>query len=148
MASDINECELPAIKCHLNADCFNSAGSYQCRCRFGYRGNGSYCVSKFLDTWLTVLCKTETGICNSSLIFQFRFLLFVCFFFLYFLPADGSCGGVVCGENSKCVARATGSRERHCVCKNGWTGDGRSCTGKKINQGCPLKSFNISMSSA
>lgn len=83
------------------------------------------------------LSKTETGICNSSLIFSF---------FFFFLSADGTCDGVVCGENSKCVARASGSQERQCVCKNGWTGDGRSCGGKKINQGRLPKSFNISMS--
>lgn len=23
------------------ADCFNSSGSYQCRCRLGYQGNGT-----------------------------------------------------------------------------------------------------------
>ena len=45
---DYNECLSTAVKCHINADCFNSAGSYQCRCRLGYQGNGTDCICKFL----------------------------------------------------------------------------------------------------
>lgn len=45
--------------------------------------------------------------------------------------ADGTCDGVICDQNSACVPIALGSRDRQCVCLDGWTGDGRSCTGKK-----------------
>ena len=44
--------------------------------------------------------------------------------------ADGTCDGVECDLNSVCLPRSSGSRERKCVCKVGWTGDGQNCTGK------------------
>lgn len=51
--SDINECESPANGCDVNADCFNIAGSYRCRCRLGYQGNGSHCVCELLSAmWI------------------------------------------------------------------------------------------------
>lgn len=43
---DIDECLFPATNCDLNADCYNSPGSYQCRCRLGYLGNGTQCECK------------------------------------------------------------------------------------------------------
>lgn len=43
---DIDECLSPATNCDLNADCYNSPGSYQCRCRLGYLGNGTQCECK------------------------------------------------------------------------------------------------------
>ena len=45
--------------------------------------------------------------------------------------ADGTCDGVICDQNSACVPIVLGGRDRQCVCLDGWTGDGRSCTGKK-----------------
>ena len=45
--------------------------------------------------------------------------------------ADDTCDGVICDQNSACVPIALGGRDRQCVCLDGWTGDGRSCTGKK-----------------
>ena len=45
---DIDECESSSVNCDQNADCFNSVGSYQCRCRLGYQGNGTNCVCEFL----------------------------------------------------------------------------------------------------
>ena len=45
--------------------------------------------------------------------------------------ADGTCDGVICDQNSACVPIALRGRDRQCVCLDGWTGDGRSCTGKK-----------------
>ena len=43
---DNDECLSPATNCDLNADCYNSPGSYQCRCRLGYLGNGTQCECK------------------------------------------------------------------------------------------------------
>ena len=44
---DVDECESIAVICDTNADCFNSAGSYQCRCRLGHQGNESNCSWKY-----------------------------------------------------------------------------------------------------
>lgn len=46
---DINECKISS-PCDQNADCYNSpAGSFTCRCRGGYEGdgkrNGTGCIS-------------------------------------------------------------------------------------------------------
>ena len=41
--ADINECDLDTNKCHSLADCINTAGSYHCMCKAGYRGNGKTC---------------------------------------------------------------------------------------------------------
>jgi hypothetical protein len=42
--SDIDECL--RISCHDNAECFDSHGSYICRCKTGFSGNGTFCDSK------------------------------------------------------------------------------------------------------
>jgi hypothetical protein len=42
--SDIDECL--SISCHANGDCLDSHGSYICRCKTGFKGNGTFCESK------------------------------------------------------------------------------------------------------
>ena len=42
--SDVNECLY--ISCDKNATCFDTPGSYACRCNNGYSGNGTFCESK------------------------------------------------------------------------------------------------------
>ena len=37
--SDINECE-EGSRCHKSADCINTAGSFTCRCKEGFEGDG------------------------------------------------------------------------------------------------------------
>nr|XP_015218127.1 PREDICTED: nidogen-1 [Lepisosteus oculatus] len=39
---DIDECQ-PG-RCHPNADCYNTPGSYRCQCRPGFYGDGSQCT--------------------------------------------------------------------------------------------------------
>ena len=41
--ADVNECRLGQFKCHSKAKCVNTRGSYLCRCRPGYKGNGKTC---------------------------------------------------------------------------------------------------------
>ena len=43
---DIDECETDADNCDINADCTNTIGSYTCKCRLGYLGNGESCRGK------------------------------------------------------------------------------------------------------
>ena len=46
---DFDECVNPETNdCHANALCNNTEGSYICRCRSGYQGNGTNCTGKYL----------------------------------------------------------------------------------------------------
>lgn len=38
--SDINECSENTDNCHVNAQCANTIGSFQCECLPGFAGNG------------------------------------------------------------------------------------------------------------
>ena len=33
-------------KCHANAKCSNTVGSYKCKCKDGFTGDGFYCNGK------------------------------------------------------------------------------------------------------
>ena len=37
---DVNECDLETDNCHVNADCTDTIGSFQCTCSIGYSGDG------------------------------------------------------------------------------------------------------------
>lgn len=39
----IDECSLSLHKCHRNATCINTPGSYDCKCNRGFIGNGLIC---------------------------------------------------------------------------------------------------------
>ena len=43
---EIDECKDGSHDCHINANCTNIPGSYNCTCRPGYQGNGSICKGK------------------------------------------------------------------------------------------------------
>ena len=43
IVSDINECLADRSPCDVNATCNNTDGSYNCTCKEGYTGNGTYC---------------------------------------------------------------------------------------------------------
>lgn len=40
---DIDECLLKKDNCDENADCINTPGSYKCKCKEGFYGNGKKC---------------------------------------------------------------------------------------------------------
>ena len=42
--SDIAECKSESHDCHVNANCINTLGSYNCSCWPGYKGNGTICA--------------------------------------------------------------------------------------------------------
>jgi hypothetical protein len=47
VSTDKNEC-IKADRCHANAECTNSPGSYSCKCKPGYSGDGkTSCTSKY-----------------------------------------------------------------------------------------------------
>ncbi|XP_028415686.1 adhesion G protein-coupled receptor E2-like [Dendronephthya gigantea] len=47
---EIDECALGTHKCHSNAICNNTIGSYECHCRRGFAGNGKICSVHELDS--------------------------------------------------------------------------------------------------
>ncbi|CAH3197854.1 unnamed protein product, partial [Porites evermanni] len=40
---DVDECKESLPKCHFDADCTNTEGSYSCLCKSGYFGDGFTC---------------------------------------------------------------------------------------------------------
>ena len=46
--ADIDECTRDTDRCHANANCHNTEGSYTCSCNSGYTGDGFSCNSKFI----------------------------------------------------------------------------------------------------
>ena len=45
---DINECTLGTHNCHTSATCTNIPGSFNCTCKIGYSGNGTFCQGLFI----------------------------------------------------------------------------------------------------
>ena len=41
--ADVNECSEVFHRCHENANCSNTDGSYECHCSAGYTGDGTVC---------------------------------------------------------------------------------------------------------
>jgi len=46
LSADLDECAENAGSCDINADCFNTPGSFCCVCMDGYNGNGFNCTGK------------------------------------------------------------------------------------------------------
>lgn len=61
---DVDECEIGAHNCDMHAACINVPGSFKCRCRDGWVGDGIKCLGKCLITW----CRGHQawGTCWSS----------------------------------------------------------------------------------
>lgn len=53
---DVNECVTNTHRCNLHAECLNTQGSFQCKCKQGYRGSGFDCAGEY--HWMAgrVLC--------------------------------------------------------------------------------------------
>ena len=43
---DIDECSTRRHDCSANAECYNSAGSFECICKRGFLGNGIDCLGE------------------------------------------------------------------------------------------------------
>ena len=51
---DINECVTGIGICHVNAECTNTRGNYNCECKPGYRGDGLACSGRIKCAVLTL----------------------------------------------------------------------------------------------
>ena len=46
LQSDIDECSSAVPYCSVDGNCHNTIGSYQCRCKEGFSGDGKECEGK------------------------------------------------------------------------------------------------------
>ena len=120
---DFDECSTKQAKCHENAECIDTNGSYECSCKEGYFGDGKICVegqcvegfcrqNKTCITPTSSVCKCKKG----------------------FVPFNGSsdcfdfdeCADydTECDLKSDCV-NSIGSY--NCICKNGYYQNGKKC---------------------
>lgn len=115
-STEINECAEDLDNCHANAKCINTAGSYQCRCKSGFRGNGRTCTG-----------QPRTGhhpLSNSRQTIQLSFL-----FFCTAIEDINECAKKNrnrCHRNADCIDLPKGYR---CECRDGYVGNGRRCRG-------------------
>ncbi|ELU03928.1 hypothetical protein CAPTEDRAFT_197182 [Capitella teleta] len=49
VCDDINECLAFTHNCDVNAYCINMAGTFKCKCKTGYLGDGRYCTVKKIE---------------------------------------------------------------------------------------------------
>ena len=81
VTADINECSTGAKKCNRHADCINTVGSYICKCKRGYKGDGARCTGehnktkkeqKYPRTWTQTRRETKLTACLKYLIILFN----------------------------------------------------------------------------
>ena len=109
---DIDECQTPeSHNCDVNALCTNIEGSYVCRCKKGYEGDGSQCIGKFFY--------------NKNYIV--RLMMFFNRVNLALDIDECSVGSVNCGPGGECI-NSNGSFT--CQCQEGYQKSGNNCIGK------------------
>ena len=47
---DLDECAEGTHNCDVNAECNNTLGSYNCKCKDGFRGNGTNCKGNLVSS--------------------------------------------------------------------------------------------------
>lgn len=89
---DLDECKESEQTCHSDADCINNIGSYLCRCKDGYLGNGVTCVKgeywnikSVPSSMLTQACRLWAAV-----------LLSLPYLFATFLVKEASCEVLPC----------------------------------------------------
>ena len=71
---DIDECKSDSHVCHVNANCINTLGSYNCTCRPGYTGNGTNCTGIIKVAYYSFRMKTIDSL-NRNIFSNWRSLL-------------------------------------------------------------------------
>ena len=110
--TDIDECATNRDDCSVNADCINTDGSFQCRCRSGFEGDGRVCRGM----WLSF------AFLNQHKLFMFVF---------YITTEDvNECIEQTdnCHTFATCINLEGGGFE--CRCLEGYEGNGLQCSGK------------------
>ena len=120
---DIDECSAESSPCDKNADCTNSDGSYSCTCKQGFSGDGTTCEGT-RGMLLKVMLLRRITRCYSNFTTDFQTMPH-----LFLLDIDEcSAESSPCDKNADCT-NSDGSYS--CTCKQGFTGDGTICKGKR-----------------
>ena len=99
----------------MNANCTNTNGSHNCSCKEGYIGDGQSCSG------------TLSSLLKGMLVIRFVVVnVCICKFFAFVDINECNIGSHVCDVNANCT-NTNGSH--NCTCKEGYTGDGQSCSG-------------------
>eukprot|EP00795_Rhopilema_esculentum_P000157 gene157-9775_t len=127
---DYNECE-KADSCHKDAICTNTFGSYTCKCKHSYTGDGKSCI------WYREFdeCSTGNHNCHENAVCIDTREEFICRCKTGFTGNGTKCydlnecdtGAHGCHANADCI-NTDGSYG--CKCKIGYIGDGNLCTEK------------------
>lgn len=74
--ADLEECTTNTHNCDVNADCANTVGSYSCKCKAGYTGNGHTCNGKKqtnnqkklkrIKQWIDFMLMLNVIECNNN----------------------------------------------------------------------------------
>jgi hypothetical protein len=126
---DVNECLVNHGGCDPHASCVNTPGSFECKCRHGYEGDGSFCYETGSDTgeWGACGYCDPNATCETNEETQEA----------YCLCKEGYSGtGRRCSDinectESDCDANATCTNlpgSRSCTCNSGYYGDGKKCS--------------------
>lgn len=123
--TDIDECALGIHKCSIQAECINTPGSYECKCKPGFEGDGFKCTdideckrglhecsehATCINTIGSYICRCNPGFEGDG----------------YVCNDIDECerGTAQCDINAHCI-NTIGSYE--CVCNPGFKGDGQTC---------------------
>ena len=64
---DLNECQGKRHNCDVNAWCTNTAGSYRCFCKKGYRGDGTKCEKRgTINIFLIIFARRKMRLHTRS----------------------------------------------------------------------------------
>ena len=117
LASDINECDRSPSVCHVNADCQDTEGSFNCSCQTGFLGDGMTCNGN-------VICSLH--VCMHACIYV-CILMYISLVSIdtdeCALGSDGcntttsECVNTVGSFNCSCLTGFTASDGLECVCK-------------------------------
>ena len=116
MYADVDECERNEDNCHVNANCTNTEGSFNCSCNPGYTGDGINCTSMIIV------------VTDQSKSFE---VLITCFCFASTDVDECILGEHTCHVNANCTD-TDGSF--NCTCREGYEGNGFNCTGDNPTQ--------------
>jgi len=139
---DVDECFYGNHTCDKYANCANNLGSFTCRCKSGFYGNGFQCND-------TNECEIGTHNCAKNSICtnlpgSFKCVCKTGFFGngVDFCKDTDECSLISSKINNICGSRATCNNVPGtyvCTCNKGWTGVGPNCT--DINE-CALSIHN------